>query len=211
MAEKITKQAADNNESKKDINPSISQNTGSIKAKTHNNDSDSKIVLEKKQINAKCLDEHPFDCREIYESYRKKYSFPEYDEATRYIDFSGIDEEDNFLAELKKKTLEKTKAYLEILEPIVHPDTSIVSMYENRYLNEDDKNKAFVLFKRLMHLLRGAELTLFNEADEENAECIRSFLKCLGEVKHDFRALLSKQRDSWEKEVLTKEDIGYFG
>jgi len=151
------------------------------------------------------------DDRQVYDRYRSKYSLPEFDTVQKFLELSDIEDDGLLLVSMKKKIVDKLKNYLDILEPIIHPDTSTISMYESRLFNDDEKNMVFQLFKQLMVLFRGANLTDLDENDEANAAFINSFFELFPKIKPDLEKMIRQQKESWEKEDTSKSDVGYLG
>ncbi|MBN2457624.1 hypothetical protein JXB31_00660 [Candidatus Woesearchaeota archaeon] len=148
----------------------------------------------------------------VYDAYSAKYGFPRYDSVSTFLELSCLDDDGLLLMSIKKKLVEKLKQYIEIIDPIVHPDTSVTSMYEGRFFSDEEKNSIFKLYRQLMVLFRKSDLTYLDESDDVNAAFINDFFGSFGSLRKELESIIQKQKDSWEKEEITKiEDIGYLG
>ncbi|MFW6014394.1 MAG: hypothetical protein ACOCZQ_00670 [Nanoarchaeota archaeon] len=156
------------------------------------------------------MDEKKHD--EIYEKYKKKYDLPEYKETINYLEVSCFDENELVLITLKKRILEKISKYMEILDPVVQPDTTAISLYENSFFTEEDRQVCFDIYKRLMILLKQADLVSLSEKDKENADFINLFFSEFNEIKPRLQKIISKQKKCWEKNTGVNDKVlNYFG
>ena len=147
-----------------------------------------------------------------YEELKKKFDLPEFNDISNYLEISCFDENDLVLIVLKKKILEKICKYLEILDSVVQPDTTAISLYENSFFSEEDRANCFDLYKRLMVLVKHSDLVSLSEGDEENAEFIKAFFKEFDSIKPRLEKIISKQKKCWEKNSSVNDKVlNYFG
>jgi hypothetical protein len=150
--------------------------------------------------------------KEIYNSYSSKYGLPEFETVQKFLELSSLEDNGLLLIHIKKNLTDKISSYIDILDPVVHPDSSINSIYENSFFSEDEKNRIFNLFRKLMVLDKEGSLSLLDESDEANVRFIRKFFEAYPEIKKELEKILNKEKDSWQKEEITKIDrVGYLG
>ncbi len=150
--------------------------------------------------------------KEEYSRIRKKHSLPELEELQRTFSFGKLDSDEPVLAGIRKRIDEKTDLMLKILNRILQPETTIAEMNECREFSEADKKRIFELYKRIM-IIHNYLLMLEVDRDEKaEAEFISSAFKKWPSIKQEIKSIISKMRDSWQKEVEDlKEDVGYVG
>jgi hypothetical protein len=150
--------------------------------------------------------------KEIYSKYSSKYGFPEFEKVQKFLELSCLDDNGLLLIHIKKNLSDKISSYIDILDPIVHPDSSANSIYENNFFSEDEKNRIFNLFRKLMVLDKEAGISSLDESDEANAKFIKKFFDTYPEIKRELEKILNKEKESWQKEEITKIDrVGYLG
>ncbi len=150
--------------------------------------------------------------KDIYEKYKKEYGLPELDEIKQYLEISSFENNESILIIIKKKVLEKICKYIEILDSVVQPDTTAISLYENSFFTEEDRMNCFEIYKRLMVLVKHSDLVSLSESNEENAEFIRIFFEEFSSIKPKLQVVISKQKKCWEKNSSVNDRIlNYFG
>lgn len=148
----------------------------------------------------------------IYEKYREKYGLPEYEKIKNYLEIPCFDENDLVLITIKKRILEKINKYLDILDPLVQPDTTAISLYETSFFCEEDRQSCFDIYKRLMVIVKQADLISLSEDDKENADFINLYFREFKEIKPMLQKIITKQKNCWEKNTSVNEKVlGYFG
>ena len=149
---------------------------------------------------------------DIYKKYQQKYGLPEYKEIKDFLEVPCFDENELVLITLKKRILEKISKYMEILDPVVQPDTTAISLYENSFFTEEDRQACFDIYKRLMILIKHADIVSLSEKEKENADFINLFFKEFNEFKPRLQKIISKQKKCWEKNTSINDKVlNYFG
>lgn len=152
------------------------------------------------------------EMKEIYEKFRQKHTLPEFEKLHRVLEITCIDDNDLVLVSIKNKIKDKISRFLDILESIVQPDTSTASMYESRYLSDEDRVKAFDIYKKLMIISKQSDISSIEDNDNDNAHLINSFFASFPGIAEDFKGLLAKQKESWQRNDQNNDDfLGYFG
>jgi hypothetical protein len=150
--------------------------------------------------------------REIYSRYSLKYGLPEFEKVQKFLLLSCLEDNGLLLIQIKKKLSDRISGYIDLLDPIVHPDSSANSIYENSFFSEEEKNRIFKLFRRLMVLDKEMSISSLDENDEANAKFIRNFFEAYPDIKKELEKILNKEKESWQKEEIVKIDrVGYLG
>ena len=149
--------------------------------------------------------------KKLYESLRKKYKLPGFDELDAEFEISAIEAESGLLREVRKQISEKVGNVSSLVEEVLQPDTNLVNLYESRVFDEDEKKRLFELYKRLMVVDRNlVELMIAND-EKLDAEFIKSFAAEWKKTKPELLRFIRKLRESWEKETEEGESAGYMG
>src|SRR3989344_4645542 len=97
------------------------------------------------------------EIQQEYEKLMKKYKLPKFDDIDALFEISTIENARFLLRGIIGKILEKINFYTQFLEQFLQPDTSsLSSMHEIRFFPEEEKQKIYSLYKRLMKLDREA-------------------------------------------------------
>lgn len=146
-----------------------------------------------------------------YNALKKKYSLPDFKDIDSEFDVSSIDQTTFLLRRICEKINEKIGNFIKILEELLQPEGSIKSLYELRYLDDNDKKNAYFLYKKLM--IRSIDfLSLSLTSNEKaHAEFIKNKFNEWENIKEDLKPLLEKMKKSWEIETDIKEDLQYLG
>lgn len=149
---------------------------------------------------------------EMYTEYKQKFDLPEFEKLEKFLEITCFEDERFVLQTIRKKINEKIHKFMEVLDPIVQPEASAVSMYENYFFSEEERSDCFEIYKKLMDLSRKSDLIMLTEDDEANAEFIKSFLNTFEQIKDDLQKIMQKQKDSWlQDSEINNKVLGYFG
>ncbi len=151
------------------------------------------------------------ETRERYEGLRKKYDLPKFEDINQ--DFEIIDVEGSFfvLREVRRKIVEKIQLYSKVLESILHPETALSDLYECKLFTEEEKDKIYSLYKKMMVIEKSSLETSVDETDKKTSEYINFVFREWSEIKKELSRITEKLRKGWEKEEISKEDVGYLG
>lgn len=149
--------------------------------------------------------------KKLYESLRRKYKLPAFDELDAEFEISAIEAETALLREVRKQISEKVGNVNSLVEEVLQPDTNLVNLYESRVFDEDEKKRLFELYKRLMVVDRNlVELMIAND-EKLDAAFIKSFHEEWRKIKPELLRFIRKLKESWEKETEEGETAGYMG
>ena len=147
-----------------------------------------------------------------YNVLKTKYGLPDYTSLNNNFIIEDIDAETTLiLAKIRIKIHEKIDYYVKIIESILQPDSILTSMYETHYVNDQQKKQLYVLFKKLMQIIRKSNLASINNTDELNAVFIKDSYGKWSSLKPDIEKHIRKLSEVWKKETDIKNDYSYFG
>ena len=149
--------------------------------------------------------------KEDYTELSKKHKLPSFVEMEREFEISTLDEEGFLLREVRRKITEKVELYFKFLEEILQPETTVANMHESREFNEEEREKIFKLFSKLMFLYRLSMETSVNEDDQKSADYINTVFTDWDSIKDQFSKIVAKAKESWLNEKNIKEDLEYMG
>ena len=147
-----------------------------------------------------------------YNVLKTKYDLPDYNLLNINFMIEDIDSESKLiLAKIRIKIHEKIEYYVKIIESILQPDSNLSSMYEAHYINDQQRNQLYMLFKKLMHILRKSNLVSINNTNELNAEFIKNSYNEWSSFKDEVEKHIKRLSEAWKKETDIKNDYSYFG
>lgn len=149
--------------------------------------------------------------KEKYDELKKKYDLPDYPTIEYEFELSTIDDEKQLLKEIRKKMSDKVEYFTKLLEGLIQPETNAVCLHECKVFDEENKEKIYGLFTKMMILHRGADLAFLNTTEKSDAEFIKGFMKEWPTIKKDLNVFVQKMKDSWLDQTELKEDLGYMG
>ncbi|MFH1511204.1 MAG: hypothetical protein ABIF10_05915 [Candidatus Woesearchaeota archaeon] len=144
-----------------------------------------------------------------FEMLKKKYKLPSYEELDREFDLGKLDD-DISLRWLRKRVFEFLDMQVALVEEVLHPDSRMSSLYECMVLGDEKKAQLFSLYKKLMKLLRHAQLASL-ESDEKEAKFLLDALKEWPPIRKAMVAIVAELMESWQKEQPEQEDVRYLG
>jgi hypothetical protein len=149
--------------------------------------------------------------KEAYAELKKKHKeLPDFNELDNEFEISSV-EDPSILRGIRRKITEKVDFYAGMIKDLLQPESDMTNMYECRVFGEDEKEEIYNVLKRLMFFSRlSAEVAL--KADEkEDVKFLSNFFGGWIKIKPNLMKIVSKIKNSWEKETELKEDLGYFG
>lgn len=137
--------------------------------------------------------------KEDYEPLREKYNLPSKEELEKEFELDSP-EDTQPLRAVRKKMSEKLEQYVKFIDELMQPDSSFANMYEVRDFSDEDKEKAFKLFKRMMVLYRETVKLNLNLGEEKDAKFISGFYKAWKEMKPQLIDVITKIQDTWSSD-----------
>jgi len=150
--------------------------------------------------------------KEKYNQLKKKYALPSYEELNQDFNLEDINTESELvLQNVRRKIYEKIDYYAELIESVLQPESSLANMYEAHYTEDDEKNKAYAIFKKLLYILRYSKLVALDNNEEDNAKFIKEVYTEWNSSKKDIKYLIKRLLEIWKIESDIKEDLNYMG
>ena len=149
---------------------------------------------------------------EQYNKLKDKHNLPEFEELDKEFEISSIEHDKFLLREIINKMIERVDSFSKILEDLLQPDTSLLSsMYETKFFDENDKEKIYALYKKLMVIIRESLEVSLKRDEKEEAIFINKTLDGWKGLKTNLFEFISKLKDFWKKETDIEEELGYLG
>jgi hypothetical protein len=157
-------------------------------------------MSEKKEIKA------------LYAQLEKQFKLPGFDALNADFDIDTIDTESkHLLKEVTKKIFERIEVFKKILETILQPDVSILSMQETEFLTDQDHEIVADIARRLMRLDRTLLIAELANSDVLYAEFINDAAKEWLKVKKELAPVFQHMQLGWSTRQKIKQFQQYLG
>jgi len=145
-----------------------------------------------------------------YIEVKKKYSLPEWGMLKKYFE---VEEAEDFpTRHAREKINDKLNDFIDILAPLLHPDTSnVTSMHEYSSINDAMRETVRLLFKKLMHYVREATELEVKPDEKNEADFINKVYKAWPSLQDEMKPICKELKECWEKDIPIKIDTGYLG
>jgi len=151
------------------------------------------------------------ETKKKYEELATKYKLPSFDSLNKEFEISTIEENEFLLREIRRKIIEKLENYIKLLEGILHPETEICDMYECSVFSDEEKNKLFELYKKIMFLDRFSAETSIGEDDSKSSDFIKEVFEQWESIKKELLFMVKRLKEGWLEEKNVKTELGYLG
>jgi len=151
------------------------------------------------------------ETKKKYEELADKYKLPSFDSLNKDFEISTIEETEFLLREIRRKIIEKLENYIKLLEGILHPEAGICDMYECGAFSDEEKNKLFELYKKIMFLNRFSAETSIDEDDSKSSNFIKKAFEQLNNIKKELLPMIKRMKEGWLEEKKVKTELGYLG
>ena len=150
--------------------------------------------------------------KEAYGKFAKKYNLPGFDELDNEFELSPIEDNEKFLLrEVRRKICEKIDCFIEVVEPIIQPDTHIKDLHEARLFSKKDIDELYIIYRRLLFYYRDGNYVSTICKEDEDARFIKEFYTEYPSIKDKILSACEKLKDAWQKESESEDSIGYLG
>lgn len=153
----------------------------------------------------------PGRIKKKYEILRRKHKLPAYMELENDFEIGRADPDGLLLREIRRKMLEKIHEITSLLEEILHPEASLVGLYESRVFDETEKKEIFEIYKQLLAAIRHSTELAVESNEKLEAEFISLFYMKWVSMKPALLKFTGKLKMSWEKDTDEDEKTGYMG
>jgi hypothetical protein len=151
------------------------------------------------------------DIKKSYLVLKKKYGLPEFDAINAEFEIGAIEDDDFLLGSIRKQIYDRTDAFAKFLGQLLQPDTNLVELYECKVFDEDEKEKIFDIYRKLMVLHRYSVEVYLLQEEKEYAQFIKTAFKQWIELKKDLLKIVVKIKESWKTEDKAKTVLEYLG
>ncbi len=150
--------------------------------------------------------------KEKYNKLKQKYSLPEYSELNINFDIEDIDENSELiLNKIRVKIREKVEFYANLIESMIQPEANLTNMYQLKHIDDNTKENAYLLFKKLTSIIQYSNLVSVNNTEEDNAKFIIKSYEQFTKLKPEIEKHMRMLSNIWKKETNIKNDMSYFG
>ena len=148
---------------------------------------------------------------ESYAQERKRFNLPDFNKIDFEFEISSLEETKFILREVRRKMIDKIEHFINLLEEVLQPETTVANLHECNFFDQEEKEKIFRLYSKLMRLNRKSLCLDLSPNDKEEADFIITLFNEWIILKKDVALVLNKMKEAWEKEAKTKENPQYFG
>jgi len=149
--------------------------------------------------------------KEDYTPFQKKYDLPSFEELEKHFDLLQIEDE-LLLNSLRKNIQERLEFLSDILCDILQPSPeSLQQMHEIEHVSEEQKQTTVKLYKKVFFLLRLIHESILRNDEKFTAKIIKDITDKYPDLKKQALPILISLKESWTKEIVTKQTFGYFG
>ena len=147
----------------------------------------------------------------IKEIYGKlKVKLPEFDKLDYEFEINACEAEGFILRNIRRKICDKYDFGQKFLEEMMQTEC-LFALVEAKEFNEEDIEKAFVVYKKIMYILRlNVELDI-EDTDQKNADFIIMALNEWQTIKKELLAYNARKIKCWKNPATKPEKLGYLG
>jgi len=147
-----------------------------------------------------------------YKELQKDHELPDFHGLDQAFEISSISLQGFPLKAIRRHVAEKLQSNAEILEDIIHPNSTVSAYHECKFFSDDDKRELYDLYARLMRHIRQSHVLDVNPDDNADAKYISLVYGEWGQMKAVLNKILARMRDSWSsEEMIDKSVSNYFG
>lgn len=139
-----------------------------------------------------------------YAVLEKKYGLPSFEELCREF-FIPETEDEPLLAHIRRQMVDKCSVFVQFLEGIMHPDTSVSGMYESSVFDEQEMHKAVTAYKMLMSIERCSLEAALEHSEKADALFIREAYQEWVQVKKQLALIIVKTKQFWKRPSVKGE------
>ncbi len=151
------------------------------------------------------------ELKPIYDKLAQQHNLPSFDNLVAELDLGGYESE-HPLAFVIERMKERLEFWNEILNDVLAPDQGdSAALYESRFFNEEDHEKFFIIFKRIMLALRTLDEAEVLMSVKSDAVAIKAAWQDWATMKAGVAEVASRLKECWEKKLMGKNNLGYLG
>lgn len=124
----------------------------------------------------------------------------------------SFEDDDDVVMELTKLLREKIAKYISVIEDVLQPDSSLISMQESSVFSEKERDSLFSLFKKIVLLQRTFILVNLDGSLDDRLAYLKQLFAGWKECKAQLRPFVQKVLLAWsDGQSLDEVKQNYFG
>ena len=142
-----------------------------------------------------------------------KYNLPSMDALQAELGFFEVEKDEEFVETILTKLRDRVSIFIKVVEDLLHPDSSIVSMQEAAMFSNREQEQLFELYKAFATIDRQSLLVQLDNSDEAKAKYFNDYFTFWQSKKERCKQIITQAIAVW-KGVEQKQDpnnSGYFG
>ncbi|MFW5852648.1 MAG: hypothetical protein ACOCUR_01325 [Nanoarchaeota archaeon] len=151
------------------------------------------------------------EVKKFYEEYQKKHQLPSFNIVDKELEISSLDGDKFILRSIRNKIKSRLENMCNMIEDVLNPDTSLSLLHECSYVNEKTKRRSFEMYKKMMYMVRSADLLDLEKDNAKEARYIRLYFKNMEKMNSEMKKIVSVRMNSWKKELSPYIKEEYFG
>jgi hypothetical protein len=145
-----------------------------------------------------------------YETLREKFTLPAFDDLNHLFEVEMLESVSFPLRDMRRHIIEIVKLHLEILEDLIHPNSTVSAFHECKFF-DSDKGIVYDLYAKLMTRLRESNVLDLEQDDKKDAAFIKDMHKEWPVLKKDLLTILTRLQKCWTQEEVAEKTASYFG
>ncbi|MBI5398559.1 hypothetical protein HZB03_03785 [Candidatus Woesearchaeota archaeon] len=148
-----------------------------------------------------------------YEELRAKHKrLPAFEILDVEFEISRVEYERFLLRNVRSMISEKLSFIAHALNELLHPsEAGYIALRESASFSDNEKAQILELFNKIMHYDRWALELAIQDSDELNVIFIEDVMKKWPAIKASLLHHVKKMKESWTKNIVSKDTTEYFG
>ncbi|MBD3303631.1 hypothetical protein GF343_00650 [Candidatus Woesearchaeota archaeon] len=136
----------------------------------------------------------------VYAKLKKEFDLPDFDFLNKEFEIATIEPDGFLLREIKRKIKDRLNYASDILNKIIQPETAALSdLYEYRCFDDEDKQKIFELFSRILYLSRKIVESEFLLDEKKDAEIIKEVAEKWPDIRKEMIPFVKSLEACWQE------------
>lgn len=148
--------------------------------------------------------------KESYKQLKAKYGLPDFDVLDNVFEIYDLDNDMYTLRKIRRQMIEKIKGHVEILEELIHPNSTVSSYHEYKFLDESNKKKIYDQYSRLMSLTRTSQRLDLECNEEKDAVFIKELHEAWPGLRAALIELIAKLNKCWTEEEISDRSLSNY-
>lgn len=147
-----------------------------------------------------------------FKEYITTHDLPTLESLERDLGKLSFDDDDDIIIELIKSLRDKMSKFIDFLEDLLQPDSSLVSMQEASILSEEQSGEVYALFKKIISSHRKYLSVYLDSSEDEKIVYFKELFVAWQGYKVELKPFIELTHSSWSTST-TYQDLkqNYFG